>query len=172
MSKITDDIQESLRNILDETIKEDGLKRLKKVVEDFLCEIETDLDYRIKEDLGSNLSAYVVEMADKVIKAILEGRQDLMEQYLGCKEHAWTGRSDSPTYGAARDIGSWHPVIHGKLFEQGSVLLRRKIVDAHKDLITSQRILDLEDQVAALVEQVNKATKEREAMWERCRSYM
>ena len=30
MSKITDDIQESLRNILDETIKEDGLKRLKK----------------------------------------------------------------------------------------------------------------------------------------------
>lgn len=48
--------------------------------------------------------------------------------------------------------------------------LRKQIVDAHRDLLVNERILDLEDQVKSLVEQVNKAKAEKEEMWQRYRS--
>jgi hypothetical protein len=41
------------------------------------------------------------------------------------------------------------------------------IVEAHRDLITSQRILDLEDQVRSLVAQNNKLERERDDWRER-----
>jgi hypothetical protein len=43
------------------------------------------------------------------------------------------------------------------------------IVEAHRDLITDQRILDLEDQVRSLVAQNNKLAFEKEKMWQRVR---
>ena len=50
-----------------------------------------------------------------------------------------------------------------------AVALRKKIVDAHRDLLVTERILDLEDQVKSLVEQVNKANAEKESLYERLR---
>ena len=49
------------------------------------------------------------------------------------------------------------------------IALRAQIVEAHRDLIANERILDLEDQVKCLVLQVNKANQEKEKMWERLR---
>jgi hypothetical protein len=57
----------------------------------------------------------------------------------------------------------------GALHDHGCIDLRKRIVDAHRELIANERILDLEDQVKSLVAQVNKANAEREAMWERVR---
>lgn len=56
----------------------------------------------------------------------------------------------------------WHPVIHGTLFEAGAIELRHKIVDTHKDLIASERILDLEDQVKCLTAKVNQLNRKLE----------
>jgi len=88
-----------------------------------------------------------------------------MIRWLSCDKRGYTGRSDG--YNTRRSIEEQHPVIHGKLFEQGCVRLRKGIVEAHRDLIASERILDLEDQVRSLVAQNNKLTREKEEMWQR-----
>ena len=165
--KITDDIADRLRASLDAGISEESMKVIKKKVADLLYEIETDIDYRLKDDLAPNLVAYTVEMAEKAVSALLAGNQQQMERYLGCDSGRWTGRStEDIAWGRKRSMDEWHPVIHGRLFEQGFVQLRRDVVAAHRDLIESQRILDLEDQVKALVAQVNKKTDEIERLHE------
>lgn len=165
MSKLTDEIRDQVTAVIESGLSDEAFKSMRKKVADITCDIEDDLMYRLKEDLANNLSAFVAEMAGKVVGAILEGNEDQMRRYLSCQESGWTGRTGSPF--SYRAIAEMHPVIHGKLFEQGCILLRRKIVEAHRDLITEQRILDLEDQVASLVAQVNKANADREEILER-----
>lgn len=170
MNTLHEDIAEKLQAALLAGISQDSMKTIKKKVEDILYEIETDVDYRLKEDLAPNLVAFVSDMAKRTVEAILDGNQDQMERYLGCERGHWTGRSDSPEYGRKRDISEWHPVIHGNLFETGAIALRKKIVEAHRDLIESQRILDLEDQVASLVAQIRKQNAEIERLCDLARA--
>jgi hypothetical protein len=103
-------------------------------------------------------------MASRAVEQIMEGNEDQMRRYLSCEKRDIDGRYYVST---GRSDSAGHPVIHGKLFEQGAVALRKKIVDAHRDLLVSERILDLEDQVKSLVAQVNKANAEREAIFQR-----
>jgi hypothetical protein len=165
-----EEIEARLKSVLEAGVSDESFSRIKKQFADLLYEVETDLDYRLKEELAPNLVSFVAEMADDAVKSILAGNDAMMRQYLGCRTGHWTGRSDSPVWGRERDASEWHPVIHGELFLQGAVKLRRDIVAAHRELITEQRILDLEDQVNSLVAQVNKANAERDRMWERVRS--
>ena len=60
---------------------------------------------------------------------------------------------------------------HGlcRLLQQGCVALRKKIVEAHRDLIAEQRILDLEDQIRSLVAQNNQLEREKGDAWDRVR---
>jgi len=102
---------------------------------------------------------------------------DQMRRYLSCDKRGeggeyicFTGRSDFQGYGRQRETHEQHPVIHGRLFEQGAVELRKKVAQANEALIRDERILDLEDQVKSLVAQVNKAIAEKEQMWERVRA--
>ena len=168
-----EEICEELKNKLQETLQagftEDALKNIDKKIKDIFYEITGDIEYRLKEEMSSYLAGFVWEMAKKTIDSILRGNQREMERYLGCEHGAWTGRSDSPVYGRKEGIDKWHPIIHEEFFEQGSIRIRRDIVNAHKDLITDQRILDLEDQVKSLVAQVNVANAEKDKMWERVR---
>lgn len=163
------EIAERLKQALEAGISDQSFARIKKQVADILNEIETDLDYRVVEETVPNLVSFVAEMAKNTVEQILSGNDQMMREYLGCRIGHWTGRSDSPVWGRARDASEWHPVIHGELFLQGAVKLRRDLVEAHRDLITDQRILDLEDQVQSLVAQVNKAEAEKNRMWERVR---
>lgn len=165
--EINDALRDQLTATLAAGITDEAMKGLKKKVADLLYEIETDIDYRLKDELAPNLSAYVAEMARRTVDAILAGNENEMRRYLGCERGCWTGRSDSPQWGHKREPHEWHSVIHGALFEQGAVKLRADIVKAHRDLIANERILDLEDQVRSLVAQVNKANAEKEAMWQR-----
>jgi hypothetical protein len=168
MSKIDEELQEKLRAVLDGGISDDAMKAVKKATDHILDDIESDLKYRLKDELAPNLIAWVSNMAQKAVEQILEGNEDQMRRYLSCEKLGyWNGRSDGDHTGTRkREDYEWHPVIHGSLFEQGCVALRKKIVDAHRDLLANERILDLEDQVKSLVAQVNRKEAECEKLRE------
>lgn len=170
MDTVNQKVADRLKVALDGGISDDVIKPLKKAVDEILCQIEDDIMYRMKDELAPNLVSFVAEMAKNTVDAILDGNEDMMRQYLGCRIGHWTGRSDSPVWGRERDASEWHPVIHGELFITGAMKLRRDIVAAHPDLITNERLKDLEDQVKSLVAQVNKANAEKDKMWERVRA--
>jgi hypothetical protein len=166
-------LQDALRTALEGGLSEDCLKAVKKATDNILYDIESDLQYRLKDELAPHLVGWVVEMAQRSVEALLEGNEDQMRGYLSCEKRqadgswlGWTGRSTGFSMGKP-NISDWHSVIHGRLFEHGCVELRKKIVDAHRDLLVNERILDLEDQVKSLVEQVNKAKAEKDKLWER-----
>ena len=173
---INQDIAEALRASLAAGLSDEAVKALTKKVEDITCFIEDDIMYRLKDDMAPNLVSFVEDMARKTVECLLEGNADQMRRYLSCEKRAddgqyigWRRRFNPGAWGARQLVVDQHPIIHGELFEQGCVRLRRDIVNAHADLLKNERILDLEDQVRSLVEQVNKANREREGMLDRLR---
>jgi hypothetical protein len=166
--QLDEELQIHFRDILEADLSKQTMKGIKKAVDGILNDIEDDVMYRLKDDLAPNLTAYVADMAQRAVEQLLAGNEDQMRRYLGCESGHWNGRSDGDNgWGRKREDYEWHQVIHGKLFEQGAVKLRKDIVEAHRDLIASERILDLEDQVKSLVAQVNRANTEKDRMWER-----
>jgi hypothetical protein len=158
-------------------ISEDAMKAVKKATDTILYDIQGDLEYRLKDELAPLLVGWVADMAQRAVEMMLEGNEDQMRRYRGCEKRGkdgqyigWTGRSDSEVYGRKREAHEWHSVIHGRLFLQGAVELRKKIVDAHRDLLVNERIIDLEDQVKALVAQVNRKQDEIERLGDRLRA--
>lgn len=152
----TIDIADEMEAALKRGISDEALAKAIKQIRDLATDLQEDLEYRVKDEMAYNLVGFVTDMAKRTVEAILAGNDDQMRRYLGCERGAWNGRSDGSVYGHKRDIDSWHPVIHGTLFEQGSIAIRRDMAKAHADLIQSERIKDLEDQVASLVAQNNK----------------
>lgn len=167
-------IDEELRNAFEQEITKgltekaiEGLQKdLRKVADSF----EDDFMWNLKDNLAYNLTSWVADMAERAVEQMLAGNDDQMRRYLSCDKRGedgqyigWTGRSDG--YGNPS-----HSVIHGRLFEQGALALRKQVAQANEALIRDERILDLEDQVKSLVAQVNKAVAEKEAMWERVRA--
>ena len=108
----------------------------------------------------------------KYRKIAIDGRSDdQMRRYLSCDKRGedgkyigWIGRSDG--YGNPS-----HSVIHGRLFEQGALELRKKVAQANEALLRDERIRDLEDQVKSLVEQLNKANAENERLRDRLHAF-
>lgn len=125
----------------------------KKSKRRFIDELWDDIQYSVIDQMPEQLEWFVRDMAERTVRGMLEGRDDLVRRYLGLD--GYTGRSD--TKSTNRDA---HPVIHGTLFETGAIALRKEIAQGHADLIRNERIADLEDQVASLVEQVNKRDRE------------
>lgn len=148
------ELAESIQKFLDE---EDSLKGLKKAIGDVMIEAQSNLEYWIQSDMASNLAQYVHQMANDAIESMLKGDEENMRRYLHCERGYYTGRD--------RD----HSVIRGTLFETGAIELRKQIVDAYPELLKNERILDLEDQVASLVKQMNEKDRRLEAMWQRVR---
>lgn len=171
---MTDKIDESLRAGLEAAIEagltEKALEGFTKQIKDLSAEFEDSLLWSLKDNLGYNLAAWTVDMAERALEQMLLGNEDQMRRYLSCDKRApdgnyigWTGRSDG--YGNPS-----HSVIHGRLFEHGAIELRKQVAKANEALIRDERIRDLEDQVKSLVEQVNKANAEKDRMWERLRN--
>lgn len=156
MNKVDQELRDKLTEILASGISSGTVESLKKKVREITDQIESDLDWAIKDDLAPNLSAWVCDLAGRAVESLLAGNEAMMRRYLACeKDGRWTGRNEDRF--TPEPIERTHQVIHGVLFEQGFIKLRRDIVDAHRDLLVSERVLDLEDQVASLVAQVNKA---------------
>lgn len=170
MDKIDHTLADALEKSFSEGLTEKTMECFKKDVEKLVTAIQDDLEWRIKDELAMQLTDWVVRMAERAVEQLLAGNEDQMRRYLSCDKSddngqytGWTGRSDG--YGNPS-----HSVIHGRLFEQGALELRRKVAQANEALIRDERILDLEDQVRSLVEQVNKANAEKEEMWQRVRN--
>lgn len=169
--KIDEELQEQLKAVLEAGLSDGAMKDIKKAVDGVICGIEEDIMYRLKDDLAPNLTAYVVDMAQRAVEQLLAGNEDQMRRYLGCESGRWNGRSDGASgWGRKREDYEWHQVIHGQIFEQGAIELRKRIVEAHRELLIGERILDLEDQVKSLIAHVNRANAEKDRMWERLRS--
>lgn len=171
--KIDEELRTALEKELSKGLTEDAIASLQKDLRKVADSFEDDFLYNIKDNLAYNLMAWVADMAERAVNAMLEGDEDMMRRYLSCDKRGdsgeyacYTGRSDGVHYGAQRDH---HPVIHGRLFEQGALALRKKVAEANEALVKDERIRDLEDQVKSLVAQVNKANSEKENMAERLR---
>jgi len=149
------ELRQKLEETIDSALTEDVLERVSKKVRDAVSDVVEELDHQLKSDLAYNLAWWVEHMADHAVEAILNGDEEMMRRHLSCQEGHYTGRDKD------------HPVIHCKLFEPGALELRKRIVDAHPELLKNERILDLEDQVKSLVEQVNKAEVRNEELIQR-----
>lgn len=163
------ELTKQLTAVLEAGVSDDAMKAINKQVDRIRDDIESDIMYRLKDELAPNLAAFVTDMAKRTVTAILEGNECEMRRYLSCENPTyWNGRSDADNpFTNPRKIEEWHQIIHGKLYESGCVALRKAIVEAHADLLKNERILDLEDQIKSLIVQVNKANAAKDAMWAR-----
>ncbi len=155
------DIRQKMSEVLEQGFSESVVASLKKKVSEIIYDIETDIEFRLKEDMSWNLAVWVQSLADKTIEALLRGDDAMMRNYLKASENHWTGRD--------RGNSPLGPVIRGTLTEYDPILLRKQIVEAHADLLKNERILDLESQVAALVKQVNSLEHDKARLGERLR---
>lgn len=141
---------------------DEGKKTKQKVMDDLWQEME----YGVIDRMSETIEGFVRGMASKVVEEILEGRPDQMRRYL--KLDGYTGRyTEKNPWGKSQDVADAHPVIHGELHEGHCLAIRRKMAEAHKDLIHDERITDLEDQVKSLVAQVRKKDAEIDALRDR-----
>jgi hypothetical protein len=152
------ELREKLAAVLAEGVRDDAFAKIKKQIADVFVDVETDIDYRVKEDLAPNLAVYVQEMAERALKELLVGNEQAMRYYLMCQPGYWNGRD--PKYVS---------VIHGRLHETDAIKLRREIAQAHADLIQNERIADLEAQVEGLTTQVAKLKADARRAWEMSR---
>lgn len=170
MYKIAEDLRTAFEQEIAKGLTEEAIGNLQKDLRKVADSFEEDFMWNLKDNLAYNMTAYVADMAERAVEQMLAGNDDQMRRYLSCDKRGpdgqyigWTGRTDG--YGNPS-----HSVIHGRLFEQGALELRKKVAQANETLIRDERILDLEDQVRSLVEQVNKANAEKASMWERLRN--
>lgn len=168
MSEITSAERDALQDALQAAVTDAAMEPLAKKVKALADEIVDSVEWSVKDYLAANLAHHVKEMAGRAVGAMLNGNESEMVRWLNC-DSTYSGRS--PGAMGDRPIADQHPIIHGKLFEGGAIALRRKVVEAHRDLIADQRVLDLEDQVRSLIEQNNKMRRERDECREKARSY-
>lgn len=176
MTKIDEKLRDELEAAIEAGLSEKAIEGFTKQIRNLSAEFEESLMWSLKDNLAYNLASWVADMAERAVEQLLAGNDDQMRRYLSCDKRGedgqyigWTGRSDSQVWGRKREDHEQHPVIHGKLFEQGAIELRKKVAQAHEPLIRDERILDLEDQVKSLVAQLNKANDERESLLRRLR---
>jgi hypothetical protein len=177
MYKIDEDLRTAFEQEITRGLTEKAIEGLQKDLRKVADSFEEDFMWNLKDNLAYNLTAYIADMAERAVEQMLAGNDDQMRRYLSCDKRGedgqyigWTGRGDGQEYGRQREDHERHPVIHGRLFEQGAIELRKKVATANEALIRDERIRDLEDQVKSLVAQVNKANAQKEEMWERLRN--
>lgn len=130
----------------------DGIRKAMKDVFDRAAE---DFQYWVEQDLAENIAYSAMHTVERIMEAIMSGDENEFKRWV--KIDGYNGRDDKP-----KDV-----VIHGKLFEYGPIGLRRKMCDAHPEVLKNERILDLEYQLAGAVEQIAKLQREVEFHRER-----
>ncbi len=134
------EIGDAFQSALTPEVFENARKQLTKIMES----LAGDFEGLVLNDLISNFESRLQDLVSRCFNAILAGDEEALRCYLQCAENTWTGRDGN------------HPIIHRKLFETGAIALRKQIVDAYPELLKSERILDLESQLAAVVKENNK----------------
>lgn len=118
-----------------------------------LINVEFD---RLEERAGDFISQTAASRAEKFLERILAGDEDAAQSLLG--------NTDGSRYRqSGHEVGKpWASVHHGKLFETGGIRQRRLIVEAHADLLYTERIKDLESIVEGLRLQITELHKQRD----------
>jgi hypothetical protein len=139
----------------------------RKVITDAIADIVADEFDRLEDYAADHLSQVAADRAERFLESVLLGDEDAAMRLVG----DYTGGDRRSTYGADADK-PWASLIHGRLFETGGIRLRRKIVEAHPKLITSERIKDLESIVEGLSQQVRGLEAELDQAHQRLRGEM
>lgn len=157
MASRDDEFRDKLRELWTSAIPDDVQAPLRKKAADLAYDFTDRIEWWLKDEFAEIMSGYVEDMAKRAVESMLDGNEEMFRRYLHCEKHSFTGR----------DRG--HPVIHGKLFEASCIELRRKLCEAYPELLKTERILDLEAQVAGLVDEVNKRETDNERLREHYR---
>lgn len=122
-----------------------------------------DAEYnRLEENAAEFLENCAASRAETFLKRVLDGDEKAAMALLGDER----GGDRHKQYGY--DAGEpWAKMIHGNLFETSGIEMRRQIVEAHPDLIISERIKDLESIVEGLKLQIKKQDQEIERLRDR-----
>ena len=139
------EMYEKLAEALQKGVSDETIAKVKKQVADALTAAIDDLEWSLKDDLANNLAWHVRDQFTRAVEAMLKGNEAEFRRYINADPRGWTGR----------DANLVSTISH-KLYESGPIELRRRLCDAYPDLLKNERILDLEAQVAALVETVNR----------------
>ena len=120
-------------------------KKIKAEIEEIINE-EFD---RLSEFASSFLSETAADRATKFLLRVLKGDEGAILELIG--------GDDTRYHLAGYDKGKpWAQVIHGRIFETTAMKLRREIVEANADLLSNERIKDLESVVEGLQQQTAK----------------
>jgi len=124
--------------------------RRKAIANEIQAMVDEEFDL-LEERADEFISETAARRAEKFLERVLNGDEKAAMSLLGDD----TGSSRYRMY--CHDAGkAWASMIHGKLNETGEIKMRREIVEAHRDLITSERIKDLESVVKGLEDQIRK----------------
>jgi len=130
-----------------EFLSEGRRKGMKREIE----QIFDDVYYTMEEYAGEYISTLAACRAEKFLEKVLSGDDDAAMALLG--DNNGGDRYRITGYDAGKP---WAHLIHGRLFESGGMALRSKVVEAHRDLLVTERIKDLESQVEGLSLQVRQ----------------
>ena len=116
-----------------------------------------DTHYNALEDnLPIVISAVATARAKEFFKRILAGNTDAGEALFDSGEqsrkHCCGLNPDDP----------WSRIIRGDMHETEAIKLRKRMVEAHADLLRTEAIKDLESQVEAVTKQLSKANRRLE----------
>ena len=154
------EMHEQLAEALQKGIDDDTIAKVKKQVSDALSDAIDRLEWSLKDDLANNLAWHVQDQFRRAFEAMLKGNEAEFRRYISADPPGWTGR----------DANLVSTISH-KIYESGPLELRRRLCDAYPDLLKNERILDLEAQVAALVETVSKMEARNNDLVQRLNEY-
>ncbi len=143
-----------------EFMSEGSRKQIKSAIEQI---VEEEFD-RLEEYGGEYISQIAAHRAEKFLERVLDGDKDAALELLGDKSGGSRYRS------CGYDEGKpWASLIHGKLYDTNPIALRKRIVEAHADLLRNERIKDLESQVEGLSQQIRELSSDLERAYDRSR---
>jgi hypothetical protein len=137
---------------LDDTRKKQVKSAVESIVEDEF--------YRLEDRAAEFLEATAAQRCEQFLERVLQGDENAAGELIGAKRH----RYRSMGYDEGKP---WASVIHGKIFETDIMTIRRKIVEAHPDLLRNERIADLESIVEGLRAQIIKLEADNERLLRR-----
>lgn len=143
-------IGEALANAIEEASND---AKIKKSIEGLVAEIGDEIEYRVVGQMAESIQDFVGRMVERTIEAMLKGQEAEVRRYLNLD--GWTGRDYVMKAGS---------VIHGQLHEPHTLTLRRRLCEAHPELLRTERIADLEAQITGLLAEVNKKNAELERL--------
>ena len=154
------EMHDQLSEALQKGVTDEAIAKVKKQVSDALTDAIDNLEWSLKDDLANNLAWHVQDQFRRAFEAMLKGNEREFRRYISADPSGFTGRDMNLI-----------SVIHHRLFESGPLELRRLLCDAYPDLLKNERILDLEAQVKALVEEMNKMGERNASLIDQLNEY-